>query len=313
MILVTGCTGYIGFHVCEFLELKKIPYFGIDNFSKSHSKNIIDKKKFQKMDINSDKISILLKSKKIKTILHAAAYSFPLESENNKKKYSINNIKKTKKFIKLCQRFNVEKFIFLSSSNVYNFNLRQICSVKENNMIKPNNYYGKTKSVIEKYLKNKFKTCYILRLFNIAGYSNKRKFHEFKNNYRRIMPVITDAYKNKLKLKINLFKNKNKILFPARDFVHIQDLLNIILKITKRDNTGYKVMNVCNNKLIYLNLIIKNFEQKLNKKIRYTSKLNNKGNYSYTLGNNSKLKKNLKFSFRHNFNDIVKSCIKNYN
>ena len=311
MILVTGCTGYIGFHVCEFLELKKIPYFGIDNFSKSHSKNIIDKKKFQKMDINSDKISILLKSKKIKTILHAAAYSFPLESENNKKKYSINNIKKTKKFIKLCQRFNVEKFIFLSSSNVYNFNLRQICSVKENNMIKPNNYYGKTKSIIEKYLKNKFKTCYILRLFNIAGYSNKRKFHEFKNNHRRIMPVITDAYKNKVRLKINLFKNRDKILFPARDFVHIQDLLNIILKITKRENTGYKVMNVCNNKLIYLNSIIKNFEQKLNKKIKYTTKLNNIGNYSYTLGNNFKLKKNLKFNFRYNFNDIVESCIKN--
>ena len=46
MILVTGCTGYIGFHICEFLELKRLPYFGIDNFSRSHSKNIINKKKF---------------------------------------------------------------------------------------------------------------------------------------------------------------------------------------------------------------------------------------------------------------------------
>ena len=311
MILVTGCTGYIGFHICEFLELKKIPYFGIDNFSKSHSKNIINKKKFKKMDINSDKISVLLKSKKIKIIVHAAAYSFPLESESNKKKYSINNIKKTKKFIKLCQKFGVDKFIFLSSSNVYNFNLRKICSVRENDKIKPNNYYGKTKSIIEKYLKNKFEICYILRLFNIAGYSNKRKFYEFKNNYRRIMPVITDAYKNKLKLKINLFKNRNKILFPARDFVHIQDLLNIILKIIRNKNTGYKVMNVCNNRLIYLDLIIKTFEEKLNKKIEYITKLNNKGNYSYTLGNNFKLKKSLKFNFKYNFDDIVKSCIKN--
>ena len=48
MILVTGCTGYIGFHICEFLELKRLPYFGIDNFSRSHSKNIINKKKFLK-------------------------------------------------------------------------------------------------------------------------------------------------------------------------------------------------------------------------------------------------------------------------
>ena len=45
MILVTGCTGYIGFHICEFLELKRLPYFGIDNFSRSHSKNIINHSK----------------------------------------------------------------------------------------------------------------------------------------------------------------------------------------------------------------------------------------------------------------------------
>ena len=64
MILVTGSTGYIGFHVCEMLELKKIPYFAIDNFSRSLNKNIINKKKFLKIDINSNNIPSLLKSKK---------------------------------------------------------------------------------------------------------------------------------------------------------------------------------------------------------------------------------------------------------
>ena len=130
MILVTGCTGYIGFHICEFLELRKIPYFGIDNFSKSHSKNIINKKKFLKIDIESKKIPNLLKTKKINTVIHSAAFSFPQESENNKKMYLKNNIKKTKKFINFCHRFNVKKFIFLSSSNVYNFNSNRIKVIK---------------------------------------------------------------------------------------------------------------------------------------------------------------------------------------
>ena len=35
MILVTGSTGYIGFHICEMLELKKIPYFGISTTFKT--------------------------------------------------------------------------------------------------------------------------------------------------------------------------------------------------------------------------------------------------------------------------------------
>ena len=43
MILVTGCTGYLGFHICEHLKTKKISFFGIDNFSRSSEKNIIDK------------------------------------------------------------------------------------------------------------------------------------------------------------------------------------------------------------------------------------------------------------------------------
>ena len=64
MILVTGCTGYIGFHICEMLETKKIPYFGIDNLSRSRHKNIINKNKFLKIDIESNKIPFILKSKK---------------------------------------------------------------------------------------------------------------------------------------------------------------------------------------------------------------------------------------------------------
>ena len=49
MILVTGCTGYLGFHICEYFKTKKIAFYGIDNFSRSSQKNIIDKEKFLKI------------------------------------------------------------------------------------------------------------------------------------------------------------------------------------------------------------------------------------------------------------------------
>jgi len=310
MILVTGCTGYLGFHICELLELKKIPYFGIDNFSRSLSKNIINKKKFLKIDINSNKVPYLLKSKKIHTIIHAAAYSFPPESENKKKIYYKNNILKTKKFINNCSKAKIKKFIFLSSSNVYNFNSKSIKPAKETQKIKPENYYGKTKILIEKYLKKKFKTCFVLRLFNIAGYSNKKEFYEFKNDFRRIMPVLNEAIRKKISLKINLVKKNNELVYPARDFVHIQDFLNIILKIIKKNNLGLIIMNVGNGKLIYLNKIINTFEKKLLKKVFYKKRFHKIGNYNYTLSDNLKLKKVLNYNFKFNLNDIVKTCIK---
>ena len=310
MILVTGSTGYIGFHICEMLELKKIPYFGIDNFSRSLSKNIINKKKFLKIDINSSDIPSLLKSKKIHTIIHTAAFSFPPESENNKEIYYKNNILKTKKFIDNCSKEKIKRFIFLSSSNVYNFSLKSIKPAKEIQKTNPENYYGKTKLVIEKYLKKKFKICIILRLFNIAGYSNKREFYEFKNKFRRIMPVLNEAIRKKISLKINLVKRKNKLVYPARDFVHIQDFLNIILKTIKNNISGFNIMNVGNGKLIYLEKIINIFEEKMNKKISYKKKLNSIGNYNYTLSNNLKLRKVLKYNFQFNLKDIIKSCVK---
>ena len=310
MILVTGSTGYIGFHICEMLELKKIPYFGIDNFSRSLSKNIINKKKFLKIDINSNNIPSLLKSKKIHTIIHAAAFSFPPESENNKEIYYRNNILKTKKLIDNCSKGKIKRFIFLSSSNVYNFSLKSIKPVKESQKINPKNYYGKTKSVIEKYLKKKFKVCIILRLFNIAGYSNKREFYEFKNKFRRIMPVLNEAIRKKIPLKINLVKKKNQLVYPARDFVHIQDFLNIILKTIKKNISGLNIMNVGNGKLVYLDKIINIFEEKMSKKISYKKKFNNIGNYNYTLSNNLKLRKVLKYNFKFSLKDIVKSCIR---
>jgi len=310
MILVTGCSGYIGFHICEILELKKVPYFGIDNFSRSLSKNIINKKKFSKMDINSNNLPLLLKSKKIHTIIHTAAYSFPPESENKKEIYKRNNILKTKKFINNCSKAKIKRFIFLSSSNVYNFNLRSIKPVKETQKVKPENYYGVTKAVIEKYLKKKFKTCIILRLFNIAGYTNKKEFYEFKNNFRRIMPVLNEAIRKKSLLKINLVKKNNELVYPARDFVHIQDFLNIILKLIKKNIIGLKIINIGRGKLIYLDKIINSFEKKMGKKIFYKKRFNNIGNYNYTLSNNFELKKILNYNFKFNLNDIVKSCIR---
>ncbi len=311
MILITGCTGYIGFHICEMLEVKKIPYFGIDNFSRSLPKNVINIKKFSKIDIASNKIPLMLKSKKIHTVIHAAAFSFPPESEKNKSTYLKNNIKKTKKFIDNCSKSKIKKFIFLSSSNVYNFKTKFIKPAKENQKLNPENYYGKTKSVIEKYLNKKFTTCIILRLFNIAGYTNKNKnhFYEFKNKFRRIMPVITEAFKKKTLLKINLVKKKKRLIFPARDFVHIQDFLNIILKIIKRKSTNLTIMNVGNEKLIYLDTVINLFEKLTNKKIIYKKKFYQIGNYNYTLANNSKLKKELNYNFKFDLKKIVKSCI----
>ena len=309
MILVTGCTGYLGFHICEYFKTKKIAFYGIDNFSRSSQKNIIDKEKFLKIDISSKHLPKLLEQKKIHTVIHAAAYSFPPESEDKKKIYYKNNILKTKIFIDYCHKIKVKKFIFFSSSNVYNFSSSKIISVKETQKLFPKNYYGQTKLIIERYLNNKFDTCYILRLFNIAGYVNKDNFHEFKNKYRRILPVINEAFRKKLTFKINLIKSRGKAVFPGRDFVHIKDFLEIIFLIIKKQSTNSLILNVGTNKLVHLDKIINVFKKKLKRKIFFKKIISTKGNLNYTLCNNTLIKQKFKFNFKFNLDKIVNSCI----
>ena len=95
MILITGSSGYIGSHIASFFDQKKIDYVGIDNYSYSYKENVSKKEKNFKLDIaETNKIKKIIQKYNIKTIIHAAAFSYVLEGEKNKKKYFNNNIKK---------------------------------------------------------------------------------------------------------------------------------------------------------------------------------------------------------------------------
>ena len=142
MILITGSAGYIGSHICNTLLKKKIKFYSLDNLSGGNIQNVINKKNFNKIDFSSEKVLEILLKKKITTVIHTAAYTFPNESEINKKKYYINNIYKTKKFIDYCQKAKIKNFFFFSTSNIYTFNKNKFLAITENGKVKPKNYYG---------------------------------------------------------------------------------------------------------------------------------------------------------------------------
>ena len=119
MILITGSAGYIGSEICKKFEKLKINYIGIDDLKYSYRQNIYNKKKFIKACIsNNRRVSYIIKKYKIKTIIHAAAFAYVNDAENNKAKYYKNNVIKTKKFILNIKKQKVKNFVFLSSSNV---------------------------------------------------------------------------------------------------------------------------------------------------------------------------------------------------
>ena len=80
--------------------------------------------------------------------------------------------------------------------------------------------------------------------------------------------------------------------------------------ILLRKQTGNNlILNVGNNKLVYLDKIINVFEKKLQKKINFKKIVSSKGNLNYTLCNNTKIKRKFDFKFKFDLSEIVKSCI----
>ena len=301
MILLTGSSGYIGSEIVNIFEKKKTKYIGIDNLSYSNKKNIINKKKFYKMDFSNKKVSKLIKKFSVKSVVHCGAFSYVLDAEANKNKYYINNVLKTKRFINICKKSGVENFIFLSSSNVYkelnkNYN--------EKDPTQPKNFYGKNKILIENFLKKKnFDSLIILRLFNVIGLSKKFYIFKFlKNDYQRIFFKFIYGIK---KVSINYVKINNKMIFPRRDFIDVRDVSNVVilllrkLKIKKINQT----FNVASGKSKSLIKLYESFRKTKNFKMKKMSKKE----LIETSGNILKLKKFLNWKPKYAFESSVKS------
>ena len=229
MILITGCAGYIGSQLSYIFKKRKLNFIGLDNLKYSYRNNFPLEKNFFKLDISSNHVNNLIKQNKIKTVIHCAALSYVMDAENNKQKYNLNNIVKTKKFIDMCKNNGVINFVFFSSSNVYR-NTGQIFS--ENTLRKPINIYGKNKLKIENYLiKKNFSSSVILRLFNIVGVVNKFHIFKPKKKYQRFFFKLIE--KN-FRPTIKFYVRKNVINYPKRDFLDIVDLSSLVLKIIKK-------------------------------------------------------------------------------
>ena len=129
-ILITGVSGFIGFHLAKFLLKKNYNVVGIDNFSRSYEIKIkklrtskLKKFKnfeFYKKDIKN--ISSGLKGIKIDIIFHLAAEAGVRRSISKPLEYveeNISNTIKLKKYIMLHQVQFMEIKVFIQQMKIF--------------------------------------------------------------------------------------------------------------------------------------------------------------------------------------------------
>ncbi len=127
-ILVTGAAGFIGGNFVNKLKENGIEALGIDSFSdyysvdmkRSHLKSLGISDLVEEMDVaDGDGLKALFRRFKPDVVVHLAAQGGVRASRKNPDPYIISNQLGFLNLLRNCENFDVQKFVYASSSSVY--------------------------------------------------------------------------------------------------------------------------------------------------------------------------------------------------
>lgn len=306
-IVVTGGAGFIGSHIVDLLLDRGYRVTVIDNLSRGSLKNLrgcIGREGFKvlTMDIRNPNIHGILK--KAKAVIHLAALVSVEESIENPGLYHDVNVNGTLNLLNGYQNSH-GLFVYISSAAIYGNPVE--LPLKENSIPSPVSPYGVSKLCGEYYVKvfgekYGFKTL-ILRLFNVYGPK------QWGNPYAGVISkFIKNIYLNR---PLTIHGNGEQ----TRDFIHVQDVANVIVKTLDLDLNG-EVINIASGKpvkIIDLAQKIKEIaERKLNKTVSIIYDKPKPGDIVHSYASIEKLEKLLRFKPEIGLNEGLDKLIDQY-
>ena len=326
-ILITGSSGFIGFHLAKLLLENKHKVHGYDSMNnyydvklKRARLNILKKYNnfsFTKGNLENEKrLKQTFKKFKPIIVIHLAAQAGVRYSIDKPRVYLNSNIIGTFNIIETSHRFNVKHLIMASSSSVYGANknvpFKEIDKTETQLSI-----YAATKKSNES-MAHSYSNIWkipitMLRFFTVYGPWGRPDMALFK---------FTKGILNNKKIDIY---NNGKMY---RDFTYIDDIVNGIklllnkipsnkqLKKYKQDSLSsvapFRVLNIGNTKKVFLLDFIKQIEIELGKKAIRNYMSLQKGDVKQTLSNTNLLKKITGYNPKTNYKLGIKKFLKWY-
>ena len=308
-ILVTGGAGYIGSVLVNKLIEQGHEVNVIDDLSNGFRENIDRRAKFTEGSI-LDKGNLNQALEGVEVVYHLAAKIRVEEGEAKPELYKKVNIEGTLDLIKACMDKKINKFIFASTAAVYGD--PEEFPVNENSKTNPVNVYGATKLEIDKYLEANAKNMGIsticFRFFNIGGALKTKEGSWLKIKHEgatHLIPSILHSSSNKPLL---IFGNDwpTKDGTPTRDFVHVVDLADALIKaLNSLNKAGNQVINLGTATGSTVLEVVKTAEKSLNKIISYNFAARRAGDSFALVTSNQKAKEILNWQPTKTLSDIL--------
>ena len=282
-IFVSGAAGFIGFHVCSRLIDEGFNVIGLDNINSYYETKLKTNRLFElekkgnknnnwiffKGDLqDNDLLNEIFENHNPNIIIHLGAQAGVRYSIENPKSYINSNLIGFANILECCRNKEIKNFIYASSSSVYGGNTK--IPFSENDQVNHQvSLYAATKK------SNEILAHSYSHLYNIP--STGLRFFTVYGPWGRpdMAPMIfTKSIFSKQKIKI--FNNGDM----KRDFTYIDDVVEIIFRLTKRPATKnqyfdknnpdpatswapFRIFNIGNNNPISLMQFIKALEKEI--------------------------------------------------
>jgi UDP-glucuronate 4-epimerase len=302
-ILVTGCAGFIGSNLTEFLLKRGYRVIGIDNFNNYYSPKIkhYNLKDFKEnpnflllsQDLtNYDFVKNLFEKTKIDAVIHLAAYAGVTYSFEKPLLYVKNNEEVTANLLEMCSRHNVSNFIFASTSSVYGNNPTPFVESMSSDFPLAPYPASKKASEVMSYVYSKTYdiNVAILRLFNPLGL--------------RIRPDLALTKLVRSAIFGDEFPQYQDLNSTGRDYCDLDNIM-ISIHFLLQNPVKYEIFNLGNSSPTTLGGLVEVVNEVTGKRVNLVRMPERLGEMQLTFADSSKAEKLIKYNTKTPLKKIV--------
>ena len=292
LVIITGGSGFLGSNLAKFFIRQNHKIIIIDRVKNNnlYSKDYI----FYKCDLNDKKNLEKIKIDQENILLHCAGQPSAAKSFEDPITDLKTNILTTVNILDWAKKNKTKKIIYASTFNVYKENSKNI-KLKETDACEAKSLYAISKKSAENYIRlygsHLGIKWNILRMFNIYGPGQNPK-----NNFLGMISIF-----------LNMAKSNKEIIVKGslerfRDFVFIDDVVEVWYKIAISTEHFNKIYNLGSGKKTKLNFLIKKIIEISNSKSLIKQTEGTPGDFKGCYANIDLLKKDFNYTPRVSLN-----------